>query len=34
MLGKLMKYEWKATWKLLLSANLVIVVMTFGLPGS
>lgn len=30
MLGKLMKYEWKATWKLLLSANLVIVVMTFA----
>lgn len=28
MLGKLMKYEWKATWKLLLPANLVIVVMT------
>ncbi|MBD5517454.1 MAG: hypothetical protein HDR07_02780 [Lachnospiraceae bacterium] len=28
MLGKLMKYEWKATWKLLLSANLVTVVMT------
>jgi len=29
MLGKLMKYEWKATWKLLLSANLLIVGMTF-----
>lgn len=28
MLGKLMKYEWKATWKLLLPANLVLVVMT------
>ncbi|MDE6212626.1 MAG: hypothetical protein K2M70_04015 [Lachnospiraceae bacterium] len=28
MLGKLMKYEWKATWKLLLSANLVTVVMS------
>lgn len=28
MLGKLMKYEWKATWKLLLSANLVTVAMT------
>lgn len=28
MLGKLMKYEWKATWKLLLSANLLTVVMT------
>lgn len=28
MLGKLMKYEWKATWKLLLPANLVIAVMT------
>lgn len=27
MLGKLMKYEWKATWKLLLSANLVTLVM-------
>ena len=27
MLGKLMKYEWKATWKLLLTANLVTVVM-------
>ncbi len=25
MLGKLMKYEWKASWKLLLPANLVIV---------
>lgn len=29
MLGKLMKYEWKATWKLFLSANLVTVVMHF-----
>lgn len=29
MLGKLMKYEWKATWKLLLAANLLTVVMTF-----
>ena len=29
MLGKLMKYEWQATWKLLLPANLLIVVMTF-----
>ncbi len=28
MLGKLMKYEWKATWKLLLSANILTVVMT------
>lgn len=28
MLGKLMKYEWKATWKLLLSANVLIIVMT------
>lgn len=28
MLGKLMKYEWKATWKLLLSANALILVMT------
>lgn len=28
MLGKLMKYEWKATWKLLLAANLLTVVMT------
>ncbi|MDE6404899.1 MAG: hypothetical protein K2M20_04505 [Lachnospiraceae bacterium] len=28
MLGKLMKYEWKATWKLLLSANLLTVAMT------
>lgn len=27
MLGKLMKYEWKATWKLLLSANLLTLVM-------
>jgi hypothetical protein len=29
MLGKLMKYEWKATWKLLLPINLLIIVMTF-----
>ena len=29
MLGKLMKYEWKATWKLLVPMNLLIVVMTF-----
>ena len=29
MLGKLMKYEWQATWKLLLPANLLIIVMTF-----
>ena len=29
MLGKLMKYEWKATWKLLLPMNLLIVIMTF-----
>lgn len=29
MLGKLMKYEWKATWKLLVPANLLIIVMTF-----
>lgn len=29
MLGKLMKYEWKATWKLLLPINLFIVLMTF-----
>lgn len=29
MLGKLMKYEWQATWRLLLPANLLIVVMTF-----
>lgn len=29
MLGKLMKYEWQSTWKLLLPANLLIVVMTF-----
>ena len=29
MLGKLMKYEWKSTWKLLVPANLLIVVMTF-----
>lgn len=28
MLGKLMKYEWKATWKLFLSANILIFVMT------
>lgn len=28
MLGKLMKYEWKATWKLLLAANLLTVIMT------
>ncbi|MCM1267348.1 MAG: hypothetical protein NC302_05540 [Bacteroidales bacterium] len=28
MLGKLMKYEWKATWKLLLSANGLTLVMT------
>lgn len=28
MLGKLMKYEWKATWKLLVSANALTVVMT------
>ncbi len=28
MLGKLMKYEWMATWKLLLAANLLTVVMT------
>lgn len=28
MLGKLMKYEWKSTWKLLLSANILTVVMT------
>lgn len=28
MLGKLMKYEWKATWKLLVSANLLTLVMT------
>ena len=28
MLGKLMKYELKATWKLLLAANLLMVVMT------
>lgn len=28
MLGKLMKYEWKATWKLLLSANALTFVMT------
>lgn len=29
MLGKLMKYEWQSTWKLLIPANLLIVVMTF-----
>lgn len=29
MLGKLMKYEWKSTWKLLVPANLLIVIMTF-----
>ena len=29
MLGKLMKYEWSATWKLLLPANLLIVVTSF-----
>ena len=29
MLGKLMKYEWQSTWKLLLPANFLIVVMTF-----
>lgn len=28
MLGKLMKYEWKATWKLLVSANALTLVMT------
>ena len=28
MLGKLMKYEWKATWKLLLSANALTLLMT------
>lgn len=28
MLGKLMKYEWKATWKLLLAANALTFVMT------
>ncbi len=28
MLGKLMKYEWKATWKLLLAANALTLVMT------
>lgn len=28
MLGKLMKYEWKATWKLLVPANALILVMT------
>ena len=27
MLGKLMKYEWKATWKLLVPMNLFIVLM-------
>lgn len=29
MLGKLMKYEWKSTWKLLVPANLLIIVMSF-----
>ena len=29
MLGKLMKYEFKSTWKILVPANLLIVVMTF-----
>lgn len=29
MLGRLMKYEWKATWKLLVPANLLIVVTSF-----
>lgn len=29
MLAKLMKYEWQSTWKLLLPANLLIIVMTF-----
>lgn len=29
MLGRLMKYEWKATWKLLLPMNMLIIVMTF-----
>ena len=28
MLGRLMKYEWNATWQLLVPANLLIVVMT------
>ena len=28
MLGKLMKYEWKSTWKVLVPANLLIIVMT------
>ncbi len=28
MLGKLMKYEWQSTWRLLVPANLLIVVMT------
>lgn len=28
MLGKLLKYEWKSTWKLLVPANLLIIVMT------
>ena len=28
MLGKLMKYEWKATWKFICLANLMIAVMT------
>ncbi len=31
MLGKLLKYEWKASWKFLLPMNLIIIVMTmFG----
>ena len=29
MLGKLMKYEWKSTWKLLVPANLLIIVTAF-----
>lgn len=29
MLGRLMKYEWKATWKLLVPVNLLMIVMTF-----
>ena len=29
MLGKLMKYEWKSTWELLVPANLLIIVMSF-----
>ena len=28
MLGKLMKYEWKATWKFMCLANLMILIMT------